>query len=84
VSAPDRETVRAAMIRMADRTDAHHAVLWNDGRTSESILRANARDVARQLRDLPSGYLDQRYGVLRDHVLHLADQLDPQPVSEKP
>jgi hypothetical protein len=76
---PGREVVKVAMIPMADRTDAQQTVLWNDGRTSESILRGNASVVARELY-AEASYL--RMGQAPDAVAArieaLADKLDPQ------
>ena len=64
MSAPDRETVRAAMNDLAIPS---HIV-----RSQRNILRANARDLANTLRE-------QAHSLCAQDLEALADQLDPQP-----
>lgn len=67
MSAPDRETVRAAMNDLA--------VTGEITKCQRDTLRANARDVARQLREYETAHLT----LLPSFAGELADQLNPQP-----
>lgn len=66
-TAPDREDVLRAM---NDRFN------W---RENNFTLRANARDVARQLRDEADRLRHQGYSIQGAELLRLASQLDPKP-----
>ena len=106
MSAPDRETVRAAMrwslrgYQMEPKGDdgSPHCIApqswpdfkhdcevmgctWfqNPAMTAATNLAANARDVARKLRDEADRLRFQGYISQSAELLSYADQLDPQP-----
>ena len=59
--------------------NAHHNVLYSDCPDYESAIAAAIRAVANQVVPAPSAYVSQDAGLIRDEILSIAEELDPQP-----